>query len=165
MIHLVLGFARSGKSQFAEQQFHNCDDVTYIATAQALDGEMQSRIAHHQQQRNQQWRTIESPIDLATTLAALRGQKVMVDCLTVWLSNLMHQQAMHQLDLLTSELTQHWQQHGQLVMVSNEVGGGIVPLGELTRRYVDEHGRMNQRMATIANQVHWVVAGIPTQLK
>lgn len=165
MIHLVLGFARSGKSRFAEHQFVDFDAVHYIATAQAFDDEMRARITHHQQSRNAVWTTHEAPIFLAEQLAQLRGQRVMVDCLTVWLSNLLHHEQEAQLQALEVELNQHWQQSGELVLVSNEVGGGIIPMGELTRRYVDEHGRMNQRIAALAHRVDWVVAGIPTQLK
>lgn len=164
MIHLVLGFARSGKSRYGEAQFAG-DQVQYIATAEVTDAEMAERIAHHQQSRNPNWRTHEAPIALASCLSKLRGQPVMVDCLTVWLNNLLHHQAMDELAKLYQELSDHWQDSGQLVLVSNEVGGGIVPLGELVRRYVDEHGRMNQAVAALAQRVEWIIAGIPTQLK
>ncbi|MCD0259914.1 bifunctional adenosylcobinamide kinase/adenosylcobinamide-phosphate guanylyltransferase [Xanthomonas melonis] len=169
MRQLILGGARSGKSAFAERlAVDAAAEVAYVATAQALDAEMQQRIAHHRRQRPPQWQCVEEPIHLAATLQAVAAPQccVLVDCLTLWLSNLLgHPDAdafgrerAALLDVLP-------RLPGQIVLVSNEVGQGIVPLGELTRRFVDEAGRLHQALALQCERVVFVVAGLPTVLK
>lgn len=173
MIQLILGGARSGKSRLAEQiaqQYHY--PVYYIATAQVLDDEMQQRITHHQNHRPKDWQTIEQPIYLADTLQQLKQQTqpivILVDCLTLWLSNLIcqsdeellleqQQQLFHQLN--------DFPDHHILILVSNETGLGVVPLGEISRKFVDTTGFLHQQLAQIANQVMFCVAGLPMVLK
>ncbi|WP_144210646.1 bifunctional adenosylcobinamide kinase/adenosylcobinamide-phosphate guanylyltransferase [Shewanella donghaensis] len=182
MIHLVLGGARSGKSRYGEslaepfaQQGHRC---VYIATATALDDEMALRIKRHQQDRldsNIDWKLVESPLALACTLKHYDAPNTVlfVDCLTLYLTNY----------LVACEETHRdgvddlWQQQkqalmacltslqGQVILVSNEVGSGIVPLGELSRRFTDEAGWLNQAIAQVADKVTLVVAGLPLELK
>jgi adenosylcobinamide kinase/adenosylcobinamide-phosphate guanylyltransferase len=170
MIEFILGGARSGKSTLAEQKaLASGLAVTYIATADpadlAEDKEMTARIAHHQAQRPVEWLLVEEPLHLATLLKTLAAPNrlLLVDCLTLWLSNLLHKgdvlkETQALLDVLPTL-------PGHIVLVSNEVGMGIVPLGELTRRYTDEAGRLHQRVAAIADSVTFVAAGIPLQLK
>lgn len=167
---LILGGARSGKSRYAEQlALQSQKTVVYIATAQAQDAEMQTRIAHHQASRSAEWLTIEEPLALATTLAAYAQPEriLLVDCLTLWLTNLLglddnEQRLKTELQALYAVLPQLT---GELLLVSNETGLGIVPLGELTRRYVDEAGRMHQQLAAHMQQVIFMVAGLPLVLK
>lgn len=167
---LILGGARSGKSRYAEQlALQSQKTVVYIATAQAQDAEMQTRIAHHQASRPAEWLTIEEPLALATTLAAYAqpNRLLLVDCLTLWLTNLLglddnEQRLKTELQALYAVLPQLT---GELLLVSNETGLGIVPLGELTRRYVDEAGRMHQQLAAHMQQVIFMVAGLPLVLK
>lgn len=174
-LHLVLGGARSGKSSFAERCAKNIQDsskqqVVYVATATAGDDEMVNRIAHHQQQRPVHWQTIEEPIYLAATLQRIHAQQpqaiILIECLTLWLSNcLLSADAdcwMQQQQLLLEQLAI---MSNPTVMVSNEVGWGIVPMGEISRRFVDEAGRLHQQIAALAGQVSLVVAGIPMSLK
>lgn len=169
-IELILGGARSGKSRYAEQQLLQAGtDVIYIATAQALDGEMQQRIERHQQQRPAHWHTIEQPIALAEAIehAALRAPKaaILVDCLTLWVTNcLLAEQDCwaRQKEALLKLLPQITQ---PLWLVSNEVGHGIVPMGELSRRFVDESGWLHQAIAAQADGVTLMVAGIPMFVK
>lgn len=174
-LHLVLGGARSGKSRYGEAQAQQASHslgkpVVYVATAQALDEEMQQRIALHQQHRLAHWITIEEPLALASCLAKIREQypqhPVLVDCLTLWVSNclLVNDQDVwpQAKQALLAELA-HW--HGPLFLISNEVGQGIVPLGELSRRFVDESGWLHQDIAKQASSVTLVVAGIPMAVK
>jgi len=169
MRELILGGVRSGKSALAEQRAQESGlPVTYIATATAGDEEMAARIAHHRQRRPGAWRIIEEPLHLAAALreSAVADQLIIVDCLTLWLTNLLlaedaslsgrEQNAL--LELLPSL-------PGQIVLVSNEVGLGIVPLGELSRRFADEAGRLHQQLATRCEQVTFVAAGLPLTLK
>ncbi|WP_309461085.1 bifunctional adenosylcobinamide kinase/adenosylcobinamide-phosphate guanylyltransferase, partial [Xanthomonas oryzae] len=169
MQHLILGGARSGKSALAERiALTSGLAVTYLATAQAFDDEMQRRIAHHRSQRSPQWQCVEEPIALAATLQAHAAPDccVLVDCLTLWLSNLLgHPDAgvfARERDALLATLPQL---PGQIVLVSNEVGQGIVPLGELTRRFVNEAGWLHQALALQCERVVFVVAGLPMVLK
>ena len=169
MLELVLGGARSGKSAYAEQLATNTQqEVVYIATAQAGDDEMARRIAQHQLQRPAHWKTVEAPLELTRILKseAAAHHCLLVDCLTLWLTNcLLHddqnywpQQRQQFLQILT-ELP------GSIIMVSNEVGHGIVPLGELNRRFVDEAGWLHQAVAQRADKVVLVTAGLPQYLK
>lgn len=169
MLHLVLGGARSGKSRYAEQlALATQKPRVYIATAQAVDQEMQERIAHHQQQRDQNWQLVEEPLYLAERLQALdcEHQVILVDCLTVWMSNLLYAedsslQARECLKLL--ELLPNLK--SEIILVSNETGLGVVPLGEITRRFVDESGRLHQALGRICQHAVFCVAGFPMQLK
>ena len=164
---LVLGGARSGKSRFAqglaEQQ---AGRLLYVATAAAHDSEMAERIARHRQDRGGRWETVEEQIDLAGVLDrhGREGNVLLVDCLTLWLSNLML--AERDLDAAADALAAALaRQEGQVILVSNEVGSGIVPETPLGRAFRDEAGRLNQMIAAKANRVALVVAGLPLWLK
>ncbi len=163
---LILGGARSGKSRYAEDLVAElAPPWTYIATGQAFDDEMVERIAHHRARRNETWRTVEAPLDLAATLESQpQGMPVLVDCLTLWLSN--HMLADHDVDAeierLTAVLTRP---RGPWFVVANEVGLGIVPDNALARRFRDAAGRLNQKLAQHADQVTFMVAGLPMQVK
>ena len=162
----LLGGARSGKSTHAEKLATALPAPwTYIATAQAYDDEMAERIALHRARRGERWSTIDAPLDLAQALRAVPdGQPVLVDCLTLWLSN--HMLAEHDLDALSSELVDVLSNpRGPWFVVSNEVGLGIVPDNPLGRRFRDAQGRLNQRVAAAATSVFFMVAGIPMQVK
>lgn len=164
---LILGGARSGKSRFAEEQAQATRGRRiYIATAEALDDEMTQRIAHHRQQRGDDWELVECPLALADAITANAAPDVviLVDCLTLWLSNLMMAEAD-----ITDECTQLAcavsAAPGTVLLVSNEVGQGIVPDNALARRFRDDAGRLNQAIARAVDTVWFVTAGIPTRLK
>ena len=162
----LLGGARSGKSLHAEKLATALPAPwTYIATAHAYDDEMVERIAHHRARRGDGWLTVDAPLDLAGTLGSVPdGQLVLVDCLTLWLSN--HLLAEHDLDGLCAELGQVLSApRGPWFVVSNEVGLSIVPDNPLGRRFRDAQGRLNQRVAAIADRVFFMVAGLPMQVK
>ncbi|MBE2163230.1 bifunctional adenosylcobinamide kinase/adenosylcobinamide-phosphate guanylyltransferase [Acinetobacter oleivorans] len=169
MLQLILGGARSGKSRLAEQTAINTQlAVTYVATAQALDPEMQSRIEHHQNQRPAHWSLIEEPLYLANALQKIDrpNQIILVDCLTLWLTNLLllDDQSVQQLEceqLLKVLPTLE----SEIILVSNETGLGVVPLGEISRQFVDEAGRLHQALGQIADKVVFCVAGFPMILK
>ncbi len=170
MIELVIGGARSGKSRYAEQQAHAycSDQVVYLATAQALDEEMRMRIAQHKLARPCAWLTIETPIELTDSLCRIPDNTacVVVDCLTLWLSNCILADAdtlSTQRDALLNWLARSPEYH--LIVVANEVGLGIVPDNALSRRFRDEAGRLNQQIAALADKVVWCVAGLPQVLK
>jgi len=162
-VTLVLGGTRSGKSAYAEDL---CGGGVYLATAEAGDGEMAERIRHHRQRRGDGWRTIEEPLDLAGALKqhAGAGAPVLVDCLTLWLSNLLGAGlgAEAETDSLVQTLSGL---AGPVVLVSNEVGQGIVPDNALARFYRDNAGRMNQEVATVSTRVVLMSAGLPLTLK
>ncbi len=179
---LLLGGARSGKTARAlklaisaaapataapDSALHvPARTLIYIATAEARDDEMASRIARHQAERGPQWRTLETPLALAETLAAhIRPTNVIVvDCLTLWLSNIML--ADRDIETETLSLSRVIDQSpAKLFLVSNEVGLGIVPGTALGRRFRDCQGRLNQRIAEIADTVEFIAAGIPLRLK
>ncbi|MDA1323387.1 MAG: bifunctional adenosylcobinamide kinase/adenosylcobinamide-phosphate guanylyltransferase [Proteobacteria bacterium] len=165
-VTLVLGGARSGKSQFAENLIAAAGHGAYIATAEARDTEMRARIDRHQKRRGQSWHTIEAPLDLveAITRVQEKGAPVLVDCLTLWLSNL--REAGRDIDGETDSLLSCLLGiRCPVVIVSNEVGQGIVPVNELARRFRDQAGLLNQAVAAIADRVFFVTAGIPVQLK
>ncbi len=169
MKQLILGGVRSGKSRLAEQQAQASGlPVTYIATATAQDEEMRARIAHHQAQRPPHWQLVEEPLALAATLQqhAAPERCLLVDCLTLWLTNLLcledEVRLRQEVDALLAVLPQL---PGTLILVSNETGMGVVPLGELTRRYCDEAGRLHQAVAARCEQVTMIVAGLPLILK
>lgn len=178
---LILGGARSGKSALAERLAGaSGKEVVYLATAHAGDGEMSERIAQHRAQRPVHWRTVEESLGLAAALEreCTTGRLVLVDCLTLWLTNLMlcdsgltpdvgafslpprfDAERCAFLDLLDTGVD------GELLLVSNEVGMGSVPLGALSRRFADEAGRLNQAVAARAQHVVLVAAGLPLTLK
>lgn len=166
---LILGGARSGKSALAERLAgETAREVIYVATAQAHDAEMAERIAHHRARRPAHWRSVEEPLALADTLAAwARADRcVLVDCLTLWLSNLLgaadEQRLGRECEALLEILPAL---PGELLFVSNEVGLGVVPMGALTRRFVDEAGRLHQAMAARCDRVLFIAAGLPLALK
>lgn len=165
MIELIIGGARSGKSAFAERQALGTGlRVTYLATGEARDDEMAQRIAHHRTRRPVGWRTVEEPLALADALAreAAPDACLLVDCLTLWLTNAIFAERESEIDKLLKVLPTL---PGQIILVSNEVGWGIVPENALARRFRDEQGRLNQRIAALADAVTLVAAGLPLKLK
>ena len=163
---LVLGGARSGKSRHGEALVEAAPPPWhYIATAEALDDEMRRRIDEHRKRRGAGWRTVEAPLDLAAALdAAPDGAPVLVDCLTLWLSNLMlkDRPVEQSVDALIAALKRR---RGLTVLVSNEVGLGIVPDNRLARDFRDAAGILHRRVAASAQHVHFMVAGIATIVK
>jgi adenosylcobinamide kinase/adenosylcobinamide-phosphate guanylyltransferase len=164
---LVLGGRRSGKSRFAEDLVLRSGLApVYVATATVGDAEMAERIASHRSRRGEQWRTMEAPVLIADALAgvAVTGKAVLLDCLTLWLANLM--EADLDIDAETASLIAVLEAaSGPVVIVSNEVGSGIVPDNALARRYSDAHGILNQRVAAAVGRVVLMSAGLPLQLK
>lgn len=162
----MLGGARSGKSAKAEAIVTALElPRVYIATAQAFDTEMRSRIEDHKTMRGDGWQTVEAPLDLAAAIDDLpRGSACLVDCMTLWLSNVMlaEKDVAHELDVVFAAIQAH---PAPLVLVSNELGLGIVPENKLARQFRDAHGRMNQKLATLAERVVFVAAGLPLMLK
>ena len=186
---LLLGGARSGKSRMAQARAESMvGELVYLATGEARDAEMTARIARHQQDRGARWRTVEVPIDLADAMTRERGagRVVLVDCLTLWLSNVLLGEANSsggpnvgrddgpdgrfddRLDIeRATERLLFALTHGvgTVLLVSNEVGLGIVPDNALARRFRDEAGRLHQRVAAIADEVLFVAAGLAVRMK
>ena len=169
-MHLILGGARSGKSSRGvalcnQASLANVRQKVFIATAQAFDDEMTVRIGVHKSERDASWSLIEAPIDLANAIAGLSCDEiVLIDCLTLWLSNLMLTE--QDVDAYCAALvTTLRASNSSLFIVSNEVGMGLVPETVLGRRFRDAQGRLNQHIASIANVVEFVVAGLPLRLK
>jgi adenosylcobinamide kinase/adenosylcobinamide-phosphate guanylyltransferase len=169
MRELILGGVRSGKSRLAEQHAHASGlDVVYVATAQVRDAEMQQRIAHHQARRPAHWQVVEAGQDLAEVLQqhAATNHCVLVDCLTLWLTQLLcdadESVLRREVDALLAVLPAL---PGQIILVSNETNMGIVPLGELSRRYCDEAGRLHQQVGALCERVILTVAGLPLLVK
>jgi len=164
---LVLGGARSGKSAFAERLAAESGlRKVYLATGRAWDGEMQNRIAAHQERRGADWTTVEEPLDLAGGLAATSsaGCVVLVDCLTLWVTNLM--MAERDVEAAFGELFEALPKlAGPVVFVSNEVGLGIVPENAMARAFRDHAGRLHQTVAAVADEVYFVAAGLPLKMK
>jgi adenosylcobinamide kinase / adenosylcobinamide-phosphate guanylyltransferase len=164
---LVLGGARSGKSYFSEQLAQATGlERHYIATGRAYDDEMRERIARHQDDRGSSWVTHEEPIELSHTLRVIDrpGRVVLVDCLTLWVTNLM----MEGEDIPTrfAELAQQLSGlEAKLIFVSNEVGLGIVPENRMAREFRDHAGRLHQQIAAVADEVFFVAAGLPLRMK
>lgn len=166
---LILGGVRSGKSRLAEQlALESGLPVTYLATAQPGDPEMAARIAHHRQRRPGHWRLVEEPYQLAEALRehARDGHCVLVECLTLWLTNL----------LLDPDPSRYRRQReallaalptlpGRIILVGNETNMGVIPMGELSRRFCDESGWLHQELAQICERVLLTVAGLPLTLK
>ncbi len=166
-IVFVTGGARSGKSSFAMSEALKLKGrKAYIASAEALDGEMKERIKKHKKDRGDGWDTYEEPIRISDVLKKIEGQYsvILLDCLTLWLSNLMmnNKGIEKEIELLCSALNA---ESCTLYVVSNEVGMGIVPENEMARRFRDMAGALNQKIAGIADEVYMVVAGIPVKIK
>ena len=169
MLELILGGARSGKSRLAERlALESGLPVTYIATSQALDAEMAERIAHHRARRPADWALLEEPLTLARVLRenAAAERCLLVDCLTLWLTNLLLlDDPVRRSEEREALLESLGDLPGRIILVSNETGLGVVPLGELTRRYVDEAGWLHQALAERCQRVTFVMAGLPMVLK
>lgn len=162
----VLGGASSGKSKFAEGLVVETGAPrVYLATSQVFDQEMRAKIDQHLQQRGKDWHTVEEPFDLRDTLASIgQDQVVLLDCATMWLTN--HLLAEHDIQAETAKLLQSLRTcEGRVVIVSNEVGMGIVPDNKLARQFRDAQGKLNQQLATASDLAVFVVAGLPTVLK
>lgn len=169
MAELILGGARSGKSRYAERRATESGlEVVYIATCQPRDAEMRERIERHRDQRPAHWALVEEPLALARVLReqAREDRCLLVDCLTLWLSNLLlvgdPQAWVRERSALLETLPAL---PGRLLLVSNETGLGVVPMGELTRRFVDEAGWLHQALAAKCERVVFCVAGLPQVLK
>lgn len=163
---LVLGGARSGKSRHAEAQCEALPGtISYIATAQAFDAEMHDRIAMHRARRSMRWQTVEAPIELPAAIArAQQSGSILVDCLTLWLSNLL--MANEDIGRRSEELIAAIDgSEAPIALVSNEVGLSIVPENALARRFRDEAGLLNQQVAAVCDRVLFVAAGLPMTLK
>jgi len=173
MRELILGGARSGKSAFAERQAEIAGlPVTYVATAQVWDEEMAARVRHHQERRPEHWCLVESPFYLAETVRerAASGHSVIVDCLTLWMAQWICPDCKPPQDKTWESEREAFLEllptlPGRIILVSNEVGMGIVPLGEINRRFQDEQGRLNQAVAAACEHVHFIAAGLPLTLK
>jgi adenosylcobinamide kinase/adenosylcobinamide-phosphate guanylyltransferase len=166
-VTLVLGGARSGKSRYAEGLVdRHPGRRTYLATAEVLDAEMAARVKAHRDRRDSDWKTVEEPLALAAALKAEteQGAAVLVDCLTLWLGNLLGRErdCEQEIDGLIAAVGQFG---GPVVFVSNEVGLGIVPDNALARRFRDLAGTLHQRLAEKADHVVFVAAGLPMNLK
>jgi adenosylcobinamide kinase/adenosylcobinamide-phosphate guanylyltransferase len=161
---LILGGTRSGKTTHALRLAEATGRaLVMIATAEALDAEMEERIARHRAERGPGWRTLEAPVDLVGALQGVAGSETaVIDCLTLWVSNLMHAErdVEHEAGELLSALHER-----EVLLVSNEVGLGIVPDNALARRFRDVAGRLNQRVAAAADKVLFIAAGLPLVLK
>lgn len=181
---LVIGGARSGKSAYAEMlaataEHANEKTVIYIATAQRGDAEMAQRIAHHRQIREAHWLTVEEPLALGAAIEKYSKPEsvLLIDCLTVWLSNLLfsEQRDFPEVGSITPPACFHTQRaaflqalaqaQGEVILVTNEVGQGIVPQGAVSRWFVDEAGRLNQAVAAVCEHAVMIVAGLPLTLK
>ncbi len=163
----ILGGARSGKSRFAEELAIKAGgNLHYLATGRAWDDEMRDRIAHHQARRGGEWTTHEAPVDIAAMLERLDrpDNVVLVDCLTLWLTNLMMENADFDAAFAALEAA-ILSARAKLIFVSNEVGLGIVPENRMAREFRDHAGRLHQRIAAIAGEVFFVAAGLPLKMK
>ncbi len=173
MLQFILGGARSGKSHYAEQQAsHTGKDVFYIATATAADNEMSERIQQHQQQRPAYWITVEETQHLAAVLQqyAKPGRTLLIDCLTLWLNNILFtptgetNEAFFKTEI-AALLRILPTLAGDIILVSNEVGQGTTPMSAMARRFIDEAGKLHQHIAQCSDQVTFVTAGLPQQIK
>ncbi|MCX7840505.1 MAG: bifunctional adenosylcobinamide kinase/adenosylcobinamide-phosphate guanylyltransferase [Anaerolineae bacterium] len=169
---LILGGARSGKSDFAQRlaRERGGDDVLFVATAEARDDEMRARIAAHRASRPDTWRTLESPREVARALeSAARARVVVVDCVTLWVSNVLladEARAEAEMTRELDELLAWYRAHEiTLILVSNEVGLGLVPDNALGRTYRDLLGAVNKKLAEYADEVFFLVAGLPLEIK
>lgn len=166
-VHLVLGGARSGKSRFALKEAESFGlQPVFVATAEVLDGEMAGRVQRHRAERSAEWITVEAPVSLPQAIAAWFNPErvLLVDCLTLWTSNLML--GGHKIDESVDALIHVLRQRaGPILLVASEVGLGIVPDNALARAFRDYAGEINQRVAAVAARVSFVAAGLPLQLK
>lgn len=165
-LELILGGARSGKSRLAEQRaLGDGRELVYIATATAGDAEMAARIHEHRARRDARWLLVEEPLALAAAIdAQARADRcIVVDCLTLWLNNCLLDDCWPAQRNALLQTVEHVP--GRVLLISNEVGSGIVPLGALSRTFVDESGFLHQRLAAQAHRVTLVVAGLPVELK
>lgn len=163
MITLVLGGARSGKSVYAEKIVEEAGGGLYLATSRVWDAEMAERVQVHQQRRTDLWATVEEPVHIHNIIETAE-QPVLVDCLTLWLSNLMEEEA--DIELETQKLCATLAAcKADVVLVSNEVGLGIVPENALARRFRDHAGKLNQAVAQVASRVVFIAAGLPMVMK
>ena len=166
MLMLITGGARSGKSSFAERLAAGFKNVTYIATAQAFDDEMRDRIAKHRARRPSNWQTIEAPFDAHLSVETSRADCILFDCLTVYLSNFLCRS-------LEDDPIEYCQKlidavknfNGTSIVVTNEVGSGIVPMNALARAFRDQQGLLNQKFAAVADEVYLCACGLPLKLK
>lgn len=165
---LILGGVKSGKSRYAEQLATEVsENVTVVVTAEAKDDEMAARIQRHIEDRPKHWTTIESPIKLADTLDSLHDEDVViVDCLTLWLTNLLMEENKVLLEVQIDRLKESIERFPtDLILVSNETNMGITPLGDLVRQYCDQAGLLHQHLARLCDRVELIVAGLPMTLK
>ena len=163
---LVTGGARSGKSVFAEKRTKQLGSpLIYIATSEVIDSEMKKRVEEHQARRGSEWQTLHAPINLTEALIETDGKgPCLVDCVTFWLNNLIFHD--EDIDAATKELiTVLNERSDPVVLVTNEVGSGIIPENALARRFCDEAGRLNQTISQIADEVYVSISGIPLQIK
>lgn len=169
MKELILGGVRSGKSTLAERHAQDCGlAVVYVATAEVRDEEMRERIIHHQARRPGNWKLVEAGHDLAAVLQreAAPGHCMLVDCLTLWLTQLLCDADQDKLKLEVAALLGVLPNlPGHIILVSNETNMGVTPMGELSRRYCDEAGRLHQRLGQICERVILTVAGLPLVVK
>ena len=165
-LSLILGGARSGKSAFAERLAITANRPrTYIATSQAFDAEMEAKIAKHRQDRGPDWQTIEAPLDIGAALAEVAPDSVvLIDCLTLWLSNQMHAEVDIEAEI-TKLLTVLSAEPNPVICVSNEVGMGLVPDTPLGRQFRELQGHLNRKIAEQADLAVFVAAGLPLTLK
>ncbi|MFU0824655.1 bifunctional adenosylcobinamide kinase/adenosylcobinamide-phosphate guanylyltransferase [Clostridium sp.] len=178
MITLVTGGARSGKSTFAESLYENDKDVVYIATAKAIDDEMKQRVKHHQNSRPKQWRTYEGNYNLSKAIG--NEEKYLLDCVTILTSNIMYDMSKDEENIsfelqkliedkvffeVKGLIDKIREKNYNLVIVTNEVGDSIVPSHPVSRAFRDIQGRVNQRIAAVADQVYLVCCGIPVKIK
>jgi adenosylcobinamide kinase/adenosylcobinamide-phosphate guanylyltransferase len=166
MITLILGGARSGKSRYAEDLARGAPKRVYIATAEPFDEEMRSRIARHREERGSGWVTREAQLELAAALTEADADErvILIDCITIWLGNLMHRE--RDVPLEVDRFCQALEcAKGRIIVVANEVGLGIVPDNAMARRFRDEAGRANQRIAAVADEVIFMAAVLPLTLK
>jgi len=165
-ISFFIGGARSGKSKMAEMHTLKLGKrATYIATCEVFDEEMAVRVKKHQERRGENWSTLVTPLNLAREIKNIEPTNpILIDCLTLWLSN--HLLKKNDLEKKIDELADVLENSkSNIVLVSSEVGTGIVPDNALARKFRDNAGLMNQKIASVSDQVYWVVAGIPTQIK
>lgn len=165
-VSLILGGAKSGKSKYSEDLTSNYENKIYIATAEARDGEMKDRIKAHQKQRGTSWQTIEEPLNIKDHIQSLHepNSVILIDCITLWLSNLFEQNCNIETEtnLLLKTLPNC---SADVILVSNELGLSIVPENALARKFRDEQGILNQKLAKVATNVVFIAAGLPINLK
>ncbi len=164
MITLITGGVKSGKSRFALELAKNKKDKFFIATAEPIDDEMKLKIEKHKLERKGEFTTIEEPIYLAKAISSIKNAQVcIVDCLNIWLNNLLYYDKLNQIEELLKLLKNH---NGfDLIFVSNEVGMGLTPTNKLSRRFINLLGDLNQRMASVSDAVYFMVSGLPLKIK